>query len=292
MSLIHQRATAVRHTLDAVRAAGLGAGHNTAEQIDAAREALRNLAAQPELFPTEQYPFRSELASGFYRLGEDADRRNALYVLVGKARASNAPHRHPSWALIAGVSGNEHNVLFERIDDGSEPGKGKLRKRGEHSIVAGDVLYMPAGDYHTIQVDGDELAVHLHIYGIGVDGPENRGAPVFRGPDSEAYDVNNRGPLSLGVQQVSLAQVVEAHQAKPLAFFAVDHAVQLPEELPPAVPVSSAEGAVLPAGLPADTHQVLVLIGDAEPVEVVAERLARAGYATALRLDPAELAAG
>lgn len=292
MSLIHQRATAVRHTLDAVRAAGLGAAHNTAEQIDAAREALRSLAAQPELFPTEQYPFRSELASGFYRLGEDVDRRNALYVLVGKARASNAPHRHPSWALIAGVSGNEHNVLFERLDDGSEPGKGKLRKRGEHSIVAGDVLYMPAGDYHTIQVDGDELAVHLHIYGIGVDGPENRGAPVFRAPDSEAYDVNNRGPLSLGVQRVSLAHVVEAHQAKPLAFFAVDHAVHLPGELPAAVSVSSAEGAALPGGLPADTHQVLVLIGEAEPVEVVAERLARAGFATAVRLDPAELAAG
>ena len=80
--------------------------------------------------------------------------------------------------------------------------------------------------------------------------------------------------------------------AKPLAFFAVDHAVQLPGEWPAAVPVSSAESAALPAGLPADTHHVLVLIGDAEPVEVVAERLARAGYATAVRLDPAELAAG
>lgn len=68
--------------------------------------------------------------------------------------------------------------------------------------------------------------------------------------------------------------------------------MQLPEELPPAVPVSSAEGAVLPARLPADTHQVLVLIGDAEPVEVVAERLARAGYATALRLDPCRACGG
>jgi len=292
MSLIHKRATAVRQTLDAVRAAGLGAEHNSAEQVDAARRALGALAARPELFPTQQYPFRSELASGFYRLGEDADRRNALYVLVGKARASNSPHRHPSWALIAGVSGNEHNVLFERLDDGSVPGKGKLRKRGEHSIVQGDVLYMPAGDYHTIQVDGDELAVHLHIYGIGVDGPENLGAPVFTGPDSEAYEVNNRGPLSLGVQRVALAEVIQAHAAKPLVFLAVDHKAQWPAELPAALLVNSAAESALPAGLPEDPHQVLVLVGDAEPVEVVAERLARAGYGSAVRLDSAELAAG
>ena len=112
MSLIHKRATAVRQTLDAVRAAGLGAEHNSAEQVDAARRALGALAARPELFPTQQYPFRSELASGFSRLGEDADRRNGLYVLGGQARASNPPHRPPSWALIAGLPGNNNFKVF------------------------------------------------------------------------------------------------------------------------------------------------------------------------------------
>jgi len=67
---------------------------------------------------------------------------------------------------------------------------------------------------------------------------------------------------------------------------------QWPAELPAALLVNSAAESALPAGLPEDPHQVLVLVGDAEPVEVVAERLARAGYGSAVRLDSAELAAG
>ena len=79
------------------------------------------------------------------------------------------PHNHKTWAVIAGVQGEEENFFYERADDGSQPGRAKLRQiRAEVVRPGGGVCLMPE-DIHHIQVTGNQPTLHLHMYGLALD---------------------------------------------------------------------------------------------------------------------------
>lgn len=210
MSLILERTNAVREAIARIKAAELGDDNHDDAQIEAGRAALLALAARTELFPVAQFPYLYAQRSGFYRLAEDADHRNALYVQVStNEHGGNSPHQHPYWAIIAGVRGNEHNVLYRRTDDGQVEGRGQLGKVGEVSVVPSKALYIPHDTYHTIGTRGGEVGIHLHFYRIGTDTPEHRGAPRFASPESDVV-VARAGtidPGEIGVQRVWLRDV-------------------------------------------------------------------------------------
>src|ERR1700749_5063752 len=106
MSVWNERAQAVRETVEAVRA--LEAEGVTREGLAKIGDTLVGLATRTELFPVEQFPVRKE--GGIYRLAEDPDNRFALYASAGLEGKLVAPHNHTTWAVIAGVHGQEHNV--------------------------------------------------------------------------------------------------------------------------------------------------------------------------------------
>ena len=54
------------------------------------------------------------------------DGRFALYGSAGVPGKAQPPHNHTTWASIAGVFGDEHNVFYERTDRGETPGEGRL----------------------------------------------------------------------------------------------------------------------------------------------------------------------
>ena len=96
------------------------------EALEAIKGLLLDLAGRRELFPPGDFPVTEEDGTGvIYRLTEDADHRFALYASTGAPGKSVPPHNHTTWAVIVGVHGDEHNVFYERIDDGSVPGRGQ-----------------------------------------------------------------------------------------------------------------------------------------------------------------------
>ena len=69
------------------------------------------------------------------------------------------PHDHGTWAIMAGVEGQETNTLWRRADDNSlEPGEVR-------PLSPGEVLCMPAGAIHSVVNAGDQVSVTLHVYG-------------------------------------------------------------------------------------------------------------------------------
>jgi rhodanese-related sulfurtransferase/predicted metal-dependent enzyme (double-stranded beta helix superfamily) len=140
----------------------------TRATIERVGKALTGLAAMKNLFPAEHFPIPAGKKAAIYRLSEDRDRRFALYASAGLPGNPQPPHNHTTWATIAGVFGDEHNVFYERIDDRATSGAGELRKTGELTVRRGNACALLPDDFHTIEVMGGP-ALHLHLYGMSLE---------------------------------------------------------------------------------------------------------------------------
>lgn len=140
------------------------------DALDDIKEVLLELARRRDLFPLDDFPMGPDDGnSAIYRLNEDKDHRFALYASTALPGKDVYPHNHTTWAVIVGVHGDEHNIFYERTDDGSQPGVGELRQTGEYAVSHGTgVTLMPDG-IHSIHVKGNDKTVHLHMYGLALE---------------------------------------------------------------------------------------------------------------------------
>ena len=181
MTLQDARARAVGDLVGRVRAIEAKEGISRAS-LDRIKAELIALASRTELFPPAHFANVPGRAGTIYHLAEDADGRFALYGSAGVPGKAQPPHNHTTWASIAGVYGDEHNVFYERTDHGENPAEGRLRKTHELTIRRGSACAMLPGDFHTIEVTGDAESLHLHLYGKTLeDLPDRIGFPTSTG---------------------------------------------------------------------------------------------------------------
>jgi len=164
MTIADQRAEAVRETIRAVRAIEAQYGP-TREALDRIKPVLVDLATKTELFPPESFGNLPGRPGTIFHLAEDADGRFALYGSAGAPGKAQPPHNHTTWACIAGVYGDEHNVFYERVDDRRVEGEGRLAKTSELTVVKGNACALMPDDFHTIEVVNGKESLHLHLYG-------------------------------------------------------------------------------------------------------------------------------
>jgi rhodanese-related sulfurtransferase/predicted metal-dependent enzyme (double-stranded beta helix superfamily) len=164
MTLQEQRGRAVSDLIGRVRAIEAKDGVTRAS-LEAIKAELIALASCTELFPAAHFANVPGRAGTIYHLAEDRDGRFALYGSAGVPGKAQPPHNHTTWASIAGVYGDEHNVFYERTDRGETPGEGKLKKTHELTIQRGTACGMLPDDFHTIEVTSKVESLHLHLYG-------------------------------------------------------------------------------------------------------------------------------
>jgi predicted metal-dependent enzyme (double-stranded beta helix superfamily)/uncharacterized protein YndB with AHSA1/START domain len=145
------------------------------------RDRLVALAMRADLFPRGDLPppFPDEgKRSILYRLAEDDDHGFALYANASLGGYGTPAHNHTTWAVIAGVHGNELNRFYDRSADGG------VAQRGELEVVAGrGVAFMP-DDLHSIHIDAPLL--NFHLYGLGLEQLHRR---EYYDPDSRQWSV-------------------------------------------------------------------------------------------------------
>jgi len=164
MTLQEQRGRAVGELIEHVRAIESKEGVTRAS-LEKIKAELIALASRSELFPAQHFANIPGRAGTIYHLAEDLDGRFALYGSAGIPGKAQPPHNHTTWASIAGVYGDEHNVFYERTDRDETPGEGRLKKTHELTIQRGNACAMLPNDFHTIEVTSKTESLHLHLYG-------------------------------------------------------------------------------------------------------------------------------
>ena len=103
--------------------------------------------------------------SALYLLNEDDDHGYAMYLVCTQPGNGAPPHDHTTWAVIVGFEGDEENVLWERIDDGSAPGRAEIRETGRVVLREGDSIVFGPDDIHSIKTVSEGSTRHIHLYG-------------------------------------------------------------------------------------------------------------------------------
>ncbi|MHA1536606.1 MAG: hypothetical protein ACTSUD_03550 [Alphaproteobacteria bacterium] len=168
-TIAEQRAAAVAETIAAIRGIEARKGV-TREALEDIKTAMIGLARRTELFPRAVFsPPGGEPRGRLYRISEDPDHRFALYLNAAKPGTRTPPHDHTTWAVIAGVEGEEHQKIYQRTDDGAEPGKGSVEVAREFTITPGAGIAFLPDDIHSIHVLGERPILHLHMYGKALE---------------------------------------------------------------------------------------------------------------------------
>jgi predicted metal-dependent enzyme (double-stranded beta helix superfamily) len=171
------RAAAVAGTIDRIRAIEAEQGV-TRPALEKIREELLKLAAQEHLFPSHVFPPPAPGVKGAqrYLLQEDPGHLFALYLNALNPGNETKPHDHTTWAVVVAVEGQELNRVYDRLDDGSDPGRCELRLREEIMVEPGRGICLMPEDIHSIHTRGERPTRHLHMYGLALEKLDDRKA--------------------------------------------------------------------------------------------------------------------
>jgi Predicted metal-dependent enzyme of the double-stranded beta helix superfamily len=140
------------------------------DRLDAVLKSLIALASHTEWWCTDAYKAPDDGSrQARYVVHEDPDGQYALYLNVMTQGKNSMPHDHTTWACIAGVKGEETNLLYARRDDGSREGFALIEQVGQVDVGPGTGVALMPDDIHAIRVVDDQEVRHLHFYGRAVE---------------------------------------------------------------------------------------------------------------------------
>lgn len=123
------------------------------------------LAADPGWFEDKYRYTDPEQGVGLHLLHEEANHDLAVFAIAWAPGRGVSAHNHKTWAVVAGIEGQEHETNYRRLDDGSKPEFADLEATKEETLYPGTAVCCQPEDIHSVINNGDRVAVSLHTYG-------------------------------------------------------------------------------------------------------------------------------
>jgi predicted metal-dependent enzyme (double-stranded beta helix superfamily) len=122
-------------------------------------------AQAPGWFRPEHRECDAEQGFGVHMLHEEPNHDLAVFLISWLPNRGTTPHNHKTWAVVVGMEGQEQEVNYDRLDDGSKRGYADLQPGGEHVMTAGDVVRCYPEHIHSVWNVGKDISMSLHTYG-------------------------------------------------------------------------------------------------------------------------------
>lgn len=145
--------------------------HIVAEETDNAAIAdkikplAEKITAESGWFKDKYREVDEEQGFGLHLLFEEDNHDLAVFVIAWAPGKGLAAHNHKTWAVVAGIDGQEHETNYARRDDGSKPGFADLEITHEETLYPGNAVCCMPEDIHSVWNNGEQIAVSLHTYG-------------------------------------------------------------------------------------------------------------------------------
>ena len=141
--------------------------HNTSDDAitQAIKPLAKRLASNTSWIKDSYREVDEEQGFGLHLLHEEDNHDLAVFVIAWAPGRGLAAHNHKTWAVVAGIEGQEHETNYRRLDDGLKSGFAQLEKTHEETILAGNVVCCMPEDIHSVHNNGSQIAVSLHTYG-------------------------------------------------------------------------------------------------------------------------------
>jgi predicted metal-dependent enzyme (double-stranded beta helix superfamily) len=106
-----------------------------------------------------------EQGFGVHLLHEEPNHDLAVFLISWLPNRGTTPHNHKTWAVVVGLEGQEQEINYDRLDDGTALGYAELKLSGERVMGAGDIARCYPEHIHSVRNVGRSISMSLHTYG-------------------------------------------------------------------------------------------------------------------------------
>ena len=139
------------------------------------KDLVAAMTHEAELFGESEFPTPKpdELAK-IYLLSDEEGGDYSLYLISVLPLGPSPVHDHGTFAVIAGLDGEEENTIYKRLDDKSVAGEATLEEDYRVVLKNGDAIAFMPEDIHHINVVSKKPTRHFHLYGKGFEQQTDR----------------------------------------------------------------------------------------------------------------------
>ncbi|MDG2277404.1 MAG: cysteine dioxygenase family protein [Pseudomonadales bacterium] len=147
----------------------------TRASLDHVKQVVMTMTKETEMFGHDEFPSPTpDEVAKVYLITDDQSGDFSLYLISAQPLGPSPVHDHGTFAVIAGLQGNEENTLYKRLDDQSDPAKAQVEEDYKVTLSKGDAIAFMPEDIHRIQVTSEIPTRHFHLYGKGFEQQTDR----------------------------------------------------------------------------------------------------------------------